>query len=292
MNSITPKPPLLRIPIELRRMIYDLLLPLRFLPNKWNCGRGKGILLISGMSEKSPAQLTFLGREGRPPTHQTGFLSLRGVNQQLYDETSALLIINPLNLRIVDDLAFTRSSEAVVLSFLRQPWIRENVVHVELYIAYDGLRFTYPLPSDQQPYVLRQYPSRYGTFWSHLINRWFSQSVNVKETHNLQHLAKVLSTFPKLNTVTLMTDCEKLFSIWSDPLGDAEAFRPLLKRGIIVSFQFPQFSSTERVMVYRRAFDAMLRQKSPRSTWWTEAPRENMTWESEGDYSRRNTFPK
>lgn len=60
----------------------------------------------------------------------------------------------------------------------------------------------------------------------------------------------------------MWTDTALLFDIWSDPVGDAQAFQPLLDRGVFVSFGFPPFFNTKRVSEYRTGFDAMLRRKT------------------------------
>lgn len=118
-------------------MIYRLLLPLVTPHNKYNCGPQESVFLISRLFRDRNPEISCLGRDPRPPSAQTGLLSLRGGNRQLYGEISALLYINPLNLRIVDTLTFRDCSEGAVLDILKQPWVRENVVSVELSVRTD-----------------------------------------------------------------------------------------------------------------------------------------------------------
>lgn len=260
---IKPIPPLLRLPLELRHIIYRLLLPLITPDNRFRCGPQESLFLISRLVRDRNPELLCLGRDPRPPLAQTGLLSLRGGNRQLYGEISALLYINPTKLRIVDTLTFKDCSAAAVLNLVKQPWIRQNVVSVELYIAYDGLRFTYPDRYEyaMSPKITARYPSAYGSLWSYLRNRLLRHDAGVEQPRNLSQLAKVLNTFPQLKNVTIWTDTTMLFDIWSDPVGDAQAFRPLLDRGVFVSFGFPPFFDTKRVSEYQTGFDTMLRRK-------------------------------
>jgi hypothetical protein len=297
-------PPLLRLPIELRLMIYDLLLPLITPHSRWRTSPQEGVFIIARPSEDQPPGISCLGRDPRPRSSQVGILTLRAVNRQIYRETNRFIYVHPLRLRIIDGLSFRDCSKVAVLNLMKQRWISENIVYVELYFASNGLWFTYPARCASQPSPQNEarYTLSYGyCIWTWLRNRLFghkdqsediphevniSQELRIEEPGSLTQLAEALNTFPQLKYVTLNTDSSLLFEIWSDPMQDADAFKPLLDRGVHVSFEFPPFYNTAKVVEYRAGFDAMLlRRKKLLNLRSTPNMKSKVTWKVEGNRS-------
>jgi hypothetical protein len=129
-------------------------------------------------------------------------------------------------------------NEPQLLEWLRQKWVRENLVSVNLHFAFSGDN-SYPYRGEQ---MIKRYPSAsvilvrrlcwaLGLAKGYWMYDWEFAFV---PRHTLSPLCKALEKCPKLEKLELVTDYEAFFDIWKDPLGDLIAMRPLVERGVEV----------------------------------------------------------
>ncbi len=266
-----PRTGLLELPLELRQEIYCLLLPLQQNPfyhlTRYSCcisdnfnGYFRYILNNSCRGERSWVICEYTNRQPRVPI---GLLALRTTRSQLYHEITSLTAVNwiPKKLEntdrltlqrvgIADTAAFKLCSQPWVSAIMRQARFRQEVGAVHIHLSPAALY------------------SWFANSWRRLIN---------EPAGKLRNLAAVLAIYSQLQTIIITASGTAVFSTWSDLLGDAESFAPLVERGVRVTFWVDCTYTTEsnfksgikgswkeresKEMEWRRAFDEIIKRK-------------------------------
>jgi hypothetical protein len=236
---------LLRLPLEIRCLIYTFIAPptRRPGPIPWIEQRfsQNPNFDLARYREFQPAFDTSSARKWKDGSERCGgLLSLAAANRQLYHEIRDLGLIGfpALRLGILDDQTLKHSASKEILELARQDFVRENVVAVEFFFAHKEM--TDPDMKDlsiEDHFNLKAYFIKLDFLRSFFgRNSALLELHSKSKKHELKELVAVLATYPKIKSVKIRSDHSGFFEAWRDPKGNGQAFLPLLRRGVTVEF--------------------------------------------------------
>ncbi len=115
-----------------------------------------------------------------------------------------------------------------MLNLVRQPWLKDKMTFVKLEFSETGVPFENTSVASSPTEVI--FPSIEGGKWRQISN-WLRVGQLKPKSGNLKQIAEVLLVFPHLKNIIMSTDS-------GNPLGDFDAFRPLLEKGVHIAFYF------------------------------------------------------
>lgn len=230
----SPKPELLTLPLEIRRMIYHFIQEARCIPPPSSQTRPPHHLAGTHICRYYTRDDS--GRSRYSPYEHLTLSGLRATNKQLYHETLEFATYPKLSLQIVDTLELKNWFSPEVQALTGDSFARENIVTVQLHLALNG-KYLY----QNDPLRIREpketnasrRPTLFSKFWTNLVVKP-ENVINPQQPFSLKPFVELFDACPNLTFVTIISDYTYFFDIWEDPRGDVEAFESLIKRGVKV----------------------------------------------------------
>jgi hypothetical protein len=246
------KPRLLMLPLEIRHIIYHLLQTNS--GSHWHVGKAH---------QRPKATGTHLFQYGiRYPRKNLTLFGLRATNRQLHQETHEFITYPNLCLRLVDTMSFKNWSSPEVQTLIGDSFARENIVAVQFHFAFNGKclyrsKSRVKVDADQQDHVPFTIVK---TTLKSLFSLFGKHNTAQKMPFSLKGFLEYMESCPRLSLVTIINDHTDFYDLWEDPVGDLEAFEPLLKRGVHIEIQ--QYPSCSPKMEVYKKFEQMLKRLS------------------------------